>query len=76
MDRSVGRNSRRGPRQPNRWQLNLSFTVPSQAWATSSVDVDLLHVANGGTIGTTAAAWPTQSGRRVGWRLNLDERRP
>mgnify|MGYP006216584613 FL=1 len=50
-------------------QLNLSFTVPNQAWATSSVDIDLLHVANGYTIGTTTLELAVKS--VSGWRLNL-----
>ena len=50
-------------------QLNLSFTVPNHAWATSSVDIDLLHVANGYTIGTTTLELAVKS--VSGWRLNL-----
>ena len=49
--------------------LNVSISVPEHAWAGSSVNIQLDHVANGYTIGTTALELTVQA--VSGWRLNL-----
>lgn len=51
--------------------LNFSITIPSMAWASSSVNITLNHVANGYTIGQTLVSVDVES--VSGWRLNLTE---
>ncbi len=49
--------------------LNVSINVPDQAWAGSSVNIQLDHVANGYIIGGTSLELTVQA--VSGWRLNL-----
>ena len=50
---------------------NFSLTVPSMAWASTSVNVTLQHVAAGYVIGQTFLSVDVQS--VSGWRLNLTQ---
>lgn len=51
--------------------LTFSITVPSKAWASSSVNITLNHVANGYTIGQTFLTVDVEA--VSGWKLNLTE---
>ena len=49
--------------------VNFSIMVPHHAWATSSVNITLSHMANGYSIGHTSLLVNVES--LSGWRLNL-----
>lgn len=51
--------------------LNFSITIPSMAWASSSVNITLQHLANGYVVGNTLLRVDVDS--VSGWRLNLTE---
>ena len=51
--------------------LNVSITVPNMAWAGSTVNITLNHVANGYIIGETLLTVSVEA--VSGWRLNLTE---
>ncbi|DAC06957.1 MAG TPA: hypothetical protein D7H88_06895 [Candidatus Poseidoniales archaeon] len=50
-------------------QVNFSITVPTNAWATTSVNVSLAHVANAYSIGQTHLGIDVEA--VSGWKLNL-----
>ncbi|MGB2169101.1 MAG: hypothetical protein ACPH76_07660 [Poseidonia sp.] len=52
-------------------ELVFSVVIPQTAWATSSVDIRLLHVANGYVLGETALSVEVDA--VSGWKLNLTE---
>ena len=52
-------------------QVNFSITVPSMAWAMSSVNITLNHMTNGYIIGQTLVTVDVEA--VSGWRLNLTE---
>ncbi len=52
-------------------ELVFSVVIPQTAWATSSVDIRLLHVANGYVLGESALSVEVDA--VSGWKLNLTE---
>ena len=50
-------------------QLHFTFTVPTQAWAGTQVDVHLIHITHGFVIGQSLLK--LEVGAVPGWQLNL-----